>query len=204
MLSNKPLTRTTSRGTDSIILLLLLAVIGLAWGASADGPAFRINEGYWRQAAPIAIPAAILIAWGLQKVLVGTWYKPRYARQEQQMQPGESWATGAIAAAILVGTASMAYANLMNEATGTAYVATYSVVEKYVTSGKRTCYGLRLSEEGNPKDQFQICVSQPDQEKTTLGERFQVNGRRSKYANQMLSYASVRQVETASNLQTKR
>ncbi|WDD94510.1 hypothetical protein Bsp3421_004638 [Burkholderia sp. FERM BP-3421] len=201
---DKSSTRSTNRGADTVICSLLLALLVLAWGASADGPAFRFNEGYWRSVAPVAIPAAILVAWGLQKALVGTWYKPRYARYEQQMQPGESWAAGAIAAAILVGVASMAYANLMNEATGTEYVAIYSVAEKYVTSGKRTCYGLRLSKQDDPKDQFPVCLPQRDQEKTPLGERFQVTGRRSKYANQMLSYASIRQVETASNPQTTR
>lgn len=181
----------TGRSAYGVLCMVFVTGIVLAWGSSFDGPAVQIRRDYWRWIAPMATSAAIFLAWRLQKALVGSWYKPRYASQERQMGIGESWAMGSIAAAVLVAFAGGAFANVMNQVIGASYVATYEVVGKYIQRGKRTCYGLTLVKVGDPTDQFQMCVVESEQERTATGELLQVSGRRSKYINQILSYTSV-------------
>ncbi|MBN3751671.1 hypothetical protein G3N95_01880 [Paraburkholderia sp. Tr-20389] len=176
------------RSSYGVFSIVFVTALVLAWGSSFNGPAFRIRHEYWSRIVPLAIPVAIFIAWRLQKMLVGSWYTPRYASQERQMGIGESWATAVLAAVILVGFGTEAAANVMNQVVGVSYVATYEVASKFVERGKHTCYGLTLIKVDDPTDQFQICVSNPEQEGTATGERWRVNGRRSRYVNQMLGY----------------
>jgi hypothetical protein len=186
--ANESVFISTGRSAYGVISLVFVAGIALAWASTFDGPAVRIRHDYWRWIAPVAIPAALFIAWLLQKALVGSWYKPRGASQERRMGTGESWVLGAIAAAILVMCATGAFANAMNQVVGVSYIATYEVTGKYIERGKRTCYGLTLAKVDDRADQFQMCVAQSEQEGTTIGEVLQVSGRRSKYVNQILSY----------------
>lgn len=177
------------RDAHGVMLVVVPAAIALAWGASFDGPAVRISHEYWRWMVPVAVAAAILIAWQIEKRLVGSWYTPRYARHQRQMGVSEAWVTGAIAAAVLAGFGTGAVANVMNQVAGVPYVTTYVVAGKFIERRKHTCYGLMLSKVGNPVDQFQMCVSQPEQESTVPGEIVRVSGRRSKYVDQIVSYS---------------
>ncbi|MCC8397325.1 hypothetical protein LJ656_32640 [Paraburkholderia sp. MMS20-SJTR3] len=183
---------STGRSAYGVFSLVVAVSILLAWISTFDGPAVRICHDYWRWVAPVGIPAAIVIAWRIRKALVGSWYKPRYASQERQMGVGESWATGAIAAAVLVMFATGAFANVMNQVIGVSYVARYEVAGKYIEKGKHTCYGLTIVNVGDPLDQFQFCVARSEQEATAVGEKLQVSGRRSKFVNQVLAYTRAR------------
>jgi hypothetical protein len=179
---------TTGRSAYGVLSLVFLAVIVLAWAADFDGPAVRISRDYWRWVVPVAIPATIFTAWRLQRALIGSWYKPRYASENRQIGLAESWATGAIAAIVLAMFATGAFANVVNQVIGISYVATYKVTEKYIARGKHTCYGLTVTKVADSLDQFQICVAQSEQEKVNLGDTLQVSGRRSRYVNQLLNY----------------
>jgi hypothetical protein len=179
---------TTSRSAYGVLSSVFVVGIALAWGSSFDGPAVRISRDYWRWVAPVTIPTTIFVTWRLQRALIGSWYKPRYASEERQFGLTESWITGAIAAIILAAFATGAFANVMNQVIGVSYVATYDVIGKYINRGKHTCYGLTVTKVGDPLDQFQLCVSQSEQEETTIGDRLQVDGRRSRYVNQLLNY----------------
>lgn len=186
--AKKPGRKAGNRDTYEVMVPVFAAAIMLAWGASFDGPAQRISHDYWRLAVPVAVPVAMCLAWLIQWRLVGAWYTSRYARRERQMGPGEAWATGLIASAVLVMFGTGAVANVMNQVTGVPYVATYTVAGKFVARRKHTCYGLTLSRVGAPGDQFEMCVPQPEQESTIPGEMLQVSGRRSKYVDQIVSY----------------
>ncbi|MGF6603699.1 hypothetical protein P3T23_008453 [Paraburkholderia sp. GAS448] len=188
MKSNESVFVTKYRSAYGPFCLVFLAFLVLLWGSSFDGPTVRISSDYWRWVAPMAIPAAIFIAWTLKRAFVGSWYKPRYAREEHQMGVAQSWATGAIAAAILALFGTSAFANVMNQVIGVPYDATYDVTAKYVTHGKHTCYGLTLTRVGDSLDQFRICVPQSEQDATGIGDILQVKGQRSRFVNQMLSY----------------
>jgi len=160
----------------------------LAWGSSFDGSAVRITREYWWWVAPVAVPVLILIAWRLQRALIGSSYKPRGATKERVMGLAESWMTGTVAATILVALATFAFANVMNQMIGVAYVATYDVAAKYVQRGKHTCYALILTKVGDASDEFRVCVSRPEQDQTAIGEVMTVSGRRSRFVNQLLAY----------------
>ncbi|NLP63742.1 hypothetical protein [Paraburkholderia sacchari] len=178
---------SNGRSTYGPISLVIATGIALACGLPS-GLAIRISHDYWRLAAPVAIVAGIFVAWRLQKILVGSWYKPRYARDERQMEPRESWITGSICSAILVLLATMGVANAINQITGAPYVATYRITDKYITRGKHSCYGLIFSKIDDREDQFNVCVSQTEQNAAAPGEVVQVNGRRSKYVDELLTY----------------
>jgi len=182
----------TGRSAYGVFSVVVAVGIVLAWISTFNGPAVRIRHDYWRWAAPVGIPAAFVIAWRMQKALVGSWYKPRYSSQERQVGVGESWATGAIAAAVLVMFATGAFANVMNQVIGVSYVATYEVAGKYIERGKRTCYGLTIVNVDDPLDRFQFCIARSEQEATAVGEKLQVNGRRSKFVDQVLGYTRAR------------
>jgi hypothetical protein len=151
---------STRRSPNGIILFVVMAGGLLVSGATFDGPTTQISHAYWRWVAPVAIPAAFVIAWRVKTALLGSWYRPRGAWQERQMGAGESWAMGATAAAFLVVVATGAFANVMNRVVGVLYVAKYEVAGRFVERGKRSCYGLTLAKVGDPADQFQVCVSQ--------------------------------------------
>jgi hypothetical protein len=188
MKSNQSVFVTRSRSAYGPFSLVFLVFLVLLWGSSFDGPAVRISSDYWRWVAPVALPAAIVIAWLLQRAFVGCRYKPRHAGEERQIGLAESWMTGVFAAVFIVLFATDALANVMNQVIGVAYDATYDVAAKSVTHGKHTCYSLTLTRVGDPLDQFQICVPQSEQDATSIGDILQVKGRRSRYVNQMLSY----------------
>lgn len=179
---------SNGRSTYGPICLVIAIGIALACGVPS-GLATRISHDYWRLAAPVAIVAGIFVAWRLQKALVGSWYKSRYARDKRQMEPRESWLTGSICAAILVFLATMDVANAINQMTGAPYVATYRITDKYITRGKHTCYGLTFAKIDDQEDRFSTCVSRAEQDAATTGEIVQVNGRRSKFVDELLTYA---------------
>jgi hypothetical protein len=184
---------TSGRSAYGVFVPVFVVGMALAWGSSFDGPAHRISPDYWRLVVPVAIPLAVFVAWRLHKALFGAWYTPRYAKDERQMGLAESWQMGAIAAVILVGLAVAAFSNVMNQVIGIPYVATYDVAAKFVEPGyrnRRTCYGLSIVRVGDSQDQFQLCVSKSEQERTAIGARLQVRGRQSRYVNQILSFAS--------------
>jgi len=186
--SNDSLFVGTGRSSYGVFFLVFGAGIVLAWGSSFDGPAVRISREYWRWVAPVAVPVLVLVAWRLQRALIGSSYKPRGASKEHVVGLAESWMTGTIAAAILVALAAGAFANVMNQVIGVAYVATYDVAAKYVQRGKHTCYALTLKKVGEPGDQFQVCVAQTEQDQTAIGDVLEVSGRRSRFVNQLLAY----------------
>jgi len=178
----------TGRSAYAVVSLVFAAAILLAWIASFDGKPAEISPDYWRCVAPVGLPAAFAIAWRLQKALVGSWYKPPHASQERQMGIGEAWATGAIAASVLVMFGAGAFANLMNQVIGVSYVAQYDVANTYIRKGKRTCYGLAIVNVRDPLDRFEFCVARSEHEATAVGDKLQVSGRRSKYVNEVLGY----------------
>lgn len=180
---------TSGRSAYGVFVPVFVVFMVLAWGASFDGPAYRIRPDYWRVVVPVAIPLSAFIAWRLQKALIGTWYTPRYTKEKRQMGRAESWQMGVIVAAVLVGIAAVAFANVMNQVIGVPYTATYAVAEKYIHRGKHTCYGLIIAKVGDSQDRFQTCVPERQQQITAIGEKLEVSGRRSKYVNQVLSFA---------------
>ncbi|MBB5510972.1 hypothetical protein [Paraburkholderia atlantica] len=103
---------------------------------------------------------------------------------------GEAWATGAIAAAVLVMFGARAFANVMNQVIGVSYIAKYDVVNTYIRKGKRTCYGLVIVNVRDPLDRFEFCVTKSEHEGTAVGDKLQVSGRRSKYVNEVLGYST--------------
>jgi hypothetical protein len=122
---------------------------------------------------------------GPKKALVGSWNKPRYAPQERQMGIGEAWATGAIAAAVLVMFGAGAFANVMNQFIGVSYVAKYDVANTYIGKGKPTCCSLAILNVRNLPERFEFCATKSEYEGTAVRDQLQVSGRRSKYVNEV-------------------
>ncbi|MEX3953964.1 hypothetical protein AB4Y40_40505 [Paraburkholderia sp. EG287B] len=176
------------RSSYGVFSFVFVTGVVLAWSASFDGPAVRISSDYWWWVAPAAVLPLVLIVWRLQRALVGTTYKPRGAATEHVMGRGESWATGTIAAAILVFLAMAAFANIMNQVIGVPYVANYDVTAKHVERGKHTCYALTVTKVGDAADQFEMCVAQREHDETALGDLLELHGRRSRFVNQVLGY----------------
>lgn len=177
------------RSAYSVFTFVFVVGIALACGSSFEGPAVRISRDYWRWIAPVAIPLAAVVAWGLQGALFGSWCKPRYAKEERQMRRGESLLMGAGAAVVLVTLASVTFANVANQVVGEAFVATFDVVAKHIKRGKHTCYGITIVNVRDSHDQFEMCVPGAEYDRTALGQVLRVNGRRSKYVEQIVSYA---------------
>jgi hypothetical protein len=128
--SNDSVFVTRGRSAYVIFVPVVVVCLVLVWGSSFEGLAHRISPDYWRLAAPVAIPLAVFIAWILHKALIGTWYTPRYEKEASQIWLAESWQMGAIAAAVLVGLATVAFANVMNQVNGVPYSASYEVAGK--------------------------------------------------------------------------
>ncbi|WP_027796222.1 hypothetical protein [Paraburkholderia acidipaludis] len=93
-----------------------------------------------------------------------------------------------IGAALLVFAAIGGSANVMNQMIGIPYAATFTVTDKYIVHGKHDCYGLTLTKTDDPSDLLKICVSHSQQDAIATQDMLQVNGRRSPYVNQVLSY----------------
>jgi hypothetical protein len=180
---------TTDRSAAGVFVLIVVAGIALAWGASFDVPV-RISRDYWRWIAPVAIPAAVVAAWAFQRALFGTWCKRRYEREERRLGRGESLMLGGFASCILIGLASMAFANVVNQVVGREYVATFNVAAKRIEHRKHTCYDLMIVNVRDLREQFDVCVSKADYDRTTTGQALRVTGRRSKYVDQLLTYIS--------------
>ena len=93
---------------------------------------------------------------------------------------------------MLAATLTLLAPSVISRMAGTPYIAIYDVTGKSKYNGRgNPCYSLRLTQEGDLSDQFEVCVSQAQQSAIDIGGRMLVNGRRTRYTNQMLSAHAV-------------
>jgi len=75
---------------------------------------------------------------------------------------------------------------------GVPYTAMYSVSGKYIIPVKRgNCYKIILTREDNPSDKFKICVIESEYDVTNIGKRMSVNGRQSRYINELFIHSKI-------------
>jgi len=183
--------RPGSMRTSTMVTIRFYVTAGvliLAWVWSG---ACTLSPEYKHSAYPIAIVAALLVGWGLQVALIGTRYKPRHG-PERTYGRWDSWSAGLIMSSILALLGFIAVGGVMNRVSGSNYTEPFLVTGKYIRHGKSTCYGLNLVGATRPDSHLEICVTQSFQTGTVLGDVLQIDGRRSWYGNEIVSYRSDR------------
>lgn len=168
------------------IVFVVVAILILPNG----GIATQISSEYRSQAIGVAIGPVILIGWWFRAAIVGSTYRMRVGGMTE-VGPAVSWFLGLFAATVIAFLAISAVALEMTRREGVAYSEIYDVTGKYENHGKNECYGLILTKEHDQSDRFSICVPQSEHSATEIGDRILINGIRSHYANEMLSFKAV-------------
>lgn len=176
------------RTTAPLMALYFAAFCALALTEPFDGPSVQVSKGYRQIGWWLWLPLSLVIGWGFQRLLVGRVHKSRGGKT-RILGARDSWVIGIFLAAIFAMLMPEAVGNVVNSIVGVPYTATYTVTGKAIERGKHTCYDLVMTKQNDPTDRFDVCASQSQYESTVLGDRMQVDGRRSRCMNKMLSFA---------------
>jgi hypothetical protein len=167
-----------------------IVLLVISWLGYAGGPAIQIDSYYKHVGWLLGIPVGLAMAWYFQRILIGRLYKSRSGAM-LPLGLRSSWMIGGIAAGVLVMLLPFAAATVVNRVIGTTYTVSYMVIGKSVEHGKRTCYDLTMAKADNQSDRFDVCVPEVEQEATSIGDKMQVTGRRSRYVNQILRFRRI-------------
>ena len=162
----------------------------ISWLGYAGGPAIQIESHYKHVGWLLGLPVGLVMTWYFQRILVGRLYK---SKPGVMLPLGirASWVIGGISAGVLVMLLPFAVATVVNRVIGTTYTVSYLVTGKSIQRGKRTCYDLTMIKSDNPSDRFDVCVPKAEHDATSIGDKMQVTGRRSRYVNQMIHFRRI-------------
>jgi len=167
-----------------------IAFFVISWLGYAGGPAIQIDSYYKHVVWLLGIPVGFAMTWYFQRILLGRLYKSKSGAM-LPLGIRASWMISGIAAAVLVVLLPFAVATVVNRVIGSTYTVSYLVTGKSIERGKRTCYDLTMVNADNPSDRFDVCVPKAEQDATSIGDKMQVTGRRSRYVNQMIRFRRV-------------
>jgi hypothetical protein len=168
-------------------VVVLIVVVVLADFLDSDGSAVQISTGFWRIAALPTVLGVLLAAWPIQRYLLEKTRRSTYASSGRVKRLILSYCLALIVAGMIGYLTSASAAHLVNRFEGVPYRALYTVTDKYIHSGKFTCYGLGIVKPDDQGDRFNVCVGKSEQNSISLGERVVVRGVRSRYVNLLTS-----------------
>jgi len=175
-------------GFPWVALFAGLALIALR---EVNGTA-QISRDYWWWSVPCAIAGAGLLARLFYRQLVGKICRLGYSSTDIVMTVGGAWRAGITLSILVTAPSPLAFAHALNMMAGVPYTAMYSVSGKYIIPVKRgNCCKMILTREDNPSDKFKICVIESEYNVTTIGEKMSVNGRQSRYVNELFSHSKI-------------
>jgi hypothetical protein len=181
---------SNNRRAEPLLIGFLVFAAGVGLILPFGGHPAQISDYYWDRAVPIAIFLVILVGWWFRKNLIGRTLRGRFGGL-MEIGPIVAWFYGLFGATILAVMLLHFVAYALNRVEGLSYTAIYRVTGKYEYRGKSNCNGLILTKEDAPSDQFKVCVSAPQHAATNIGDKMLINGLRSRYVNQMLSFKKI-------------
>lgn len=172
----------------SMQLMPIGAVVVIVIALLAGGRNFNPSTSYVHAALVVGMLATLLLAWRIQPLIVGCWYKPRYKPPQPYSELGAWWRALANAVlAVMAGSILVAAAG--NALFGTDHSGVYRVVSHYETDGRGgACHGLDLQRTNRMSDSVHLCVARAEQARLPPGTKLEVVERSSWFGREVESY----------------